>query len=167
MNKLTDRQQTIIDSLVSEFTAINKVKTKSNNPFAHLCVEADADNKRIAEIKAIDMVNKAKIREEIAMDLAKYKPYFQEIGLDLDYYPNCDMTLWVMCPSKNGSMKTSSVGWTYKHTQKCEEVLGERVWCVDGRYITRGGYYAFNNLDELFANKTFHEDLKKVIASRG
>jgi hypothetical protein len=167
MNKLTDRQQTIIDSLVSEFTAINKVKTKSNNPFAHLCVEVDADNKRIAEIKAIDMVNKAKIREEIAMDLAKYKPYFQEIGLDLEYYPNCDMTLWIMCPSKNGSMQTSSLGWMYKYNHKSEEILSERVHYVDGRYISRGGFNNFGSLTELFADKTFNEQLKKVIASRG
>lgn len=167
MNKLTDRQQTIIDSLVKEFTAINKVKTTSDNPFAHLCVEVDADNKRIAEIKAIDMVNKQKIREEIAMDLAKYKPYFQEIGLDLDYYPNSDMTLWIMCPSKNGSTQTSSLGWIYSYEHRSEHILGEERVRVSGRYISMGGNETFNSLDELFADKIFNERLKRVIASRG
>lgn len=170
MNKLTDRQQTIIDTLVKEFTAINKVETTSDNIFAHLCEKAEVDKRRIAEIVASNHACRQTIEAKIQADLDKYVPMFTELGLELRK-PYSNSHRYELCTTEGKKVMChqgyNKLCFEYTETRTEEYILGKWVKIVKGvviKFDMSSSDVGYSCIEDMFKKESFQSYMKELIA---
>ncbi len=164
MKNLTQNQELIIENLVAEFTNINKTySTHSDNIFKPLLEEVAKDEKRVAEINALDKAGKEAIKDQMAKDYDKFNWMFEELGLTI-VPSSSDPSTWRLRTRGNGI--TDSLCWTYVRIYKeADFILGSRRSYIKGHFI-KFGHREFETIEQLFDHESFKENLKNFIAKK-
>lgn len=169
MQNLTQSQQSIVDTLVAEFTSLNKSSNVSDNIFLSLYDEAMADKIRIKEIEAMDKANRDAINLQIATDKQKYEQMFEDLNIKLTtrYGSN---TNWQLTSFDGDIMARDYQGynklyWEYIIEKKSEHLLGEHREYACGHHIIFCGYRdkPFSTIEQVFESDLFKRFLKELI----
>lgn len=170
MTNLTQSQQSIVDTLVSEFASLNKSSNVSDNIFLSLYDEAMADKIRIKEIEAMNKANRDAINLQIETDRQKYEQMFEDLSIQLSrrYDGNSHWELSsfdgkVCARDHHGYNK---LYWQYVVNQKSEYVLGQHRDYACGHYITFSGFrdIQYTSIEQVFESDLFKTYLKELIS---
>jgi len=170
MTNLTQSQQSIVDTLVSEFASLNKSSNASDNIFLSLYDETMDDKIRIKEIEAMDRANRMAINLQVVTDNQKYGQMFEDldIGLTPRYSSNYN---WQLASFDGKIMARDYQGynklyWEYVIEKKSEYILGEHRDYACGHHITFNGIQDkyFSTIEQVFESDLFKTYLKELIS---
>ena len=168
MKNLTQSQQAIVDTLVAEFSNVNKLTNISGNIFLPLYDEAMADRNRIKEIEAMHKANKDAINLQIATDKNKYEQMFADLNIKLTnrYGRNTD---WHLTSFDGNTIVKDYQGynklyWEYIIEKKSEHLLGEHRNYACGHHIIFCGYRdkPFSTIEQVCDSNLFKRFLKEL-----
>ena len=164
MKNLTQNQELIINQLVAEFTNINKTfSTHGDNIFKPLLEEVAKDEKRVAEINALDKAGKEAIKDQMAIDYDKFNWMFEELGLTI-VPSSSDPSIWRL--RTRGNDTTDTLAWAYwSIAREADFILGSQRSYIKGHFI-KYGYEKFNTIEEVFQSPKFKHNLKNFIAKK-
>ena len=164
MKNLTKNQELIIEQLVAEFTNINETFTAhGDNIFKPLLVDVSKDEKRVAEINALNKAGKEAIKDQMARDYDKFHWMFEELGLTLKSSLE-DPFIWRL--RTRGNLTTDTLAWGYwSITKEADFILGCRRSYIKGHFI-KYGHLKFETIEQLFDHESFKENLKNFIANK-
>lgn len=170
MKNLTQSQQAIVDTLVAEFSNVNKLTNISGNIFLPLYDEAMADRNRIKEIEAMHKANKDAIGLQIATDKNKYEQMFADLNIKLtNRYSR--ITDWQLTSFDGNTIAKDYQGynklyWEYIIEKKSEYLLGEHRDYACGHHIIFCGYRdkPFSTIEQVFESDLFKRFLKELIS---
>ncbi len=174
MSVLTTQQQSIIDSLVKEFTSINEVPVKKGG-----LINVGLIHQEVQDLKVFNETCKAekkafarKIHFQIVADIEKITPDLDALGLKIKPFESnlCQSSIII----ENGSIDYLYIGYNTNKSIKREcqghiNMIGKSIKLTVNLKV-KGGYshnctHNFHNIESLCSSSAFRDRLKELIKS--